>query len=93
MPMSVESIAENSWLKLVGRGVMALSIPMFMWVMGYLSGLSASVTSLQQDVSLNKLKIESHNISINELKGALTTLDNRTILILQSVARLEATAK
>jgi hypothetical protein len=90
---SMDQIANNTILVVVSRVMTILALPVFLWFVGYVSGLGTAIDMVKSDLAIEKVRVESNIQSQADLRTQLQALDQRTILILQSVARLEASNK
>lgn len=82
---AADKLAQNTFLTVSARIATALSIPIFLAVCAFVWNLSLSQIELDKRLSV----MESKFLTID---STLKTLDDRSIIILQTVAKLEARA-
>jgi len=80
---TADKLVENTLLTAVSRVAMALSIPMFLAIVGFIWGIYISNVDLDKRVTVLEGKY-------SEISRQLQVLDVRSISILEAVARLEA---
>lgn len=80
---AADKLVQNSLLTVVSRIAMILAIPVFFAICSFIWGISLAQTELDKRVTV----IEARYAEINR---QLNTLDERSVAILQTVARLEA---
>lgn len=95
----LEGLVQNNLLTAVGRIAMGLSIPILSGIGGYIWGMEKSIEEIKSElipsIERRVVSLEHDNnvigTTINRVEGKIDIVDDRTITMLQAIARLEAT--
>lgn len=101
---SAEKVAENSWLKLVGRTVMLLMVPAFVWAWSWGTANTEAIAEIDKRVAriednqedlekLNKLGREERLKFQDSILMRLDAILSQVAATNERLARLEAQAE
>lgn len=82
-----ETVVSNTLITMIARFAMLFAVPVTLVIAGFVWGAFETNNEQDRELALIKLQIQS----MGEVKSKLEVLDDRTITILQSIARIEAT--